>query len=100
MGFGGAVASREQGDFDAIQPKTSKGRPTIEMQHERALRLAVEGKPQESHLKPEWFMNFSHFPSEFLNHDEALDEFNRLGLVIKIQFRKYSMKKNEQGFTT
>lgn len=55
----------------------------------------MEGKPQESHLKPEWFMNFTHFPTEFLNHDEALDEYNRLGLAIKIQFRKYSMKKNE-----
>eukprot|EP00347_Sterkiella_histriomuscorum_P021676 403333150 len=50
-------------------------------------------------LKPEWCVDFSHFPMDALTMDEALEKYNELGLALKIQFKKGNTRKSESGFT-
>lgn len=54
----------------------------------------------ESDLKPEWFCDTTHFPNEYATPEEALTKYNQLGLQLKMQFRHFSMRKNDKGFTT
>lgn len=46
------------------------------------------------------FADFSHFPDSFDSLEDALAGYNRLGVQLKIQFRKYVIRRTEEGFTT
>jgi len=45
-------------------------------------------------LNPDWFVNFSHFPVELQSMEEALEKYNELGLPLKIQFKRGSIRKD------
>ena len=49
---------------------------------------------------PAHFADYSHFPDHFDSLEDALLTYNRLGIQLKIQFRKYNIRRTTAGFTT
>ena len=46
---------------------------------------------------PDLYVDFSHFPTQFRNEDEALNTYNALGVELKIQFKKQHRQRNAKG---
>ena len=42
-------------------------------------------------------VDYSHFPTNFENEDDALNTYNSLGLELKIQFKKYTRMRDAKG---
>ena len=49
-------------------------------------------------VDPSMFVDFTHFPLEFTSIEECLLKYNKLGLCLKIQFKKYNVRRNDNGF--
>lgn len=49
-------------------------------------------------IDPALFVDFTHFPLEFNTLEDCLQSYNKLGLCLKIQFKKYNIRRNDNGF--
>ena len=49
-------------------------------------------------VDPKLFVDFTHFPLEFTSIEECMQTYNKLGLCLKIQFKKYNVRRSDNGF--